>query len=52
MAETRPRVVIVGAGFSAWPAWLVVHLIRLVVLINRAWDYLFLERASRIIIDR
>lgn len=46
-------------GFSAWLVWLVVHLIRLVgfrnrlvVLINWAWDYLFLERASRIIIDR
>jgi NADH:ubiquinone reductase (H+-translocating) len=47
------------SGFSAWLVWLVVHLIRLVgfrnrlvVLINWAWDYFFLERASRIIIDR
>jgi NADH dehydrogenase FAD-containing subunit len=46
-------------GFTAWLVWLTVHLIRLVgfrnrlvVLINWAWDYLFLERASRIIIDR
>jgi NADH dehydrogenase len=45
-------------GFSAWLVWLIVHLVRLVafrnrlvVLINRAWDYLFFERASRIIIN-
>ena len=46
-------------GFAALLVWLVVHMIRLVgfrnrlvVLINWAWDYFFLERASRIIIDR
>ena len=45
------------SGFPAWFVWLSVHLIRLVgfrnrlvVLINWAWDYVFLERASRIIL--
>jgi NADH dehydrogenase len=44
--------------FSAWLVWLIVHLVRLVgfrnrlvVPINWAWDYLFFERASRIIIN-
>jgi NADH dehydrogenase len=43
-------------GFFAWAMWLVVHLIqligfrnRLVVLINWAWDYLFYDRAVRLI---
>ncbi len=43
-------------GFLAWAVWLVVHLMqlvgfrnRLVVLINWAWDYLFYERAVRLI---
>jgi len=43
-------------GFFAWIMWLVVHLIqligfrnRLVVLINWAWDYLFYDRAVRLI---
>lgn len=37
--------------------WLVVHLIRLIgfknrimVIINRAWDYFFLDRASRLVL--
>ncbi len=43
-------------GFAAWVLWLVVHLIqligfrnRLLVLINWAWDYLFYDRAVRLI---
>lgn len=43
-------------GFVAWVLWLVVHIIqligfrnRLVVLINWAWDYLFYDRAVRLI---
>lgn len=43
-------------GFMAWMIWLVVHLMqlvgfrnRLVVLINWAWDYLFYDRAVRLI---
>ncbi len=44
-------------GFPAWILWLGVHLVnligfrnRLVVLINWAWDYLFYERAMRVIL--
>jgi len=44
------------SGFVAWLVWLVVHLIQLigfrnrfVVLINWIWDYLFYERAVRLI---
>ena len=44
-------------GFFAWWVWLVVHLAqligfrnRLVVLINWAWDYIFYDRAIRLII--
>jgi len=44
-------------GFPAWILWLVVHISkligfrnRLVVLINWAWDYLFYERAVRLIL--
>jgi NADH dehydrogenase len=44
-------------GFPAWVVWLVVHLIRLVgfrnrlmVLISWAYDYLFLDRAVRLIV--
>jgi len=44
-------------GFAAWVVWLSVHLAkligfrnRLVVLINWAWDYLFYERAVRLIL--
>jgi NADH dehydrogenase len=44
-------------GFPAWVLWLGVHLIkligfrnRLLVLINWAWDYLFYERAVRLIL--
>lgn len=44
-------------GFAAWILWLSVHLFnligfrnRLVVLINWAWDYLFYERAVRLIL--
>ncbi len=43
-------------GFPAWVAWLVLHLVRiidlrnrLVVLLNWTWDYLFYERAVRLI---
>ena len=43
-------------GFFAWVVWLVVHIIqligfrnRLLVLINWFWDYLFYERAIRLI---
>lgn len=43
-------------GFSAWILWLVIHLLyligfrnRLVVAINWAWDYVFFERAIRLI---
>jgi NADH dehydrogenase len=43
-------------GFAAWVAWLVVHIVfligfrnRLLVLINWAWDYLFYERAVRLV---
>lgn len=45
------------SGFPAWVIWLTVHLAkligfrnRLVVLINWAWDYLFYERAVRLIL--
>lgn len=44
-------------GFPAWIVWLAVHIYqligfrnRLVVMINWAWDYLFFERAVRIIL--
>jgi len=44
-------------GFAAWVVWLSVHLVkligfrnRLLVLINWAWDYLFYERAVRLIL--
>ncbi len=43
-------------GFLAWLIWLVIHIMRLggfrnrmVVLINWAWDYLFYDRAVRLI---
>jgi NADH dehydrogenase len=43
-------------GFLAWAVWVVVHLIRqvgfrnrLLVLINWAWDYIFYDRAVRLI---
>jgi NADH:quinone reductase (non-electrogenic) len=43
-------------GFIAWVVWLVVHLIgligfrnKLIVLINWTWDYLFYDRAVRLI---
>lgn len=46
-------------GFPAWVVWLVVHLIQLIgfrnkllVLINWAWDYLFYDRAVRLITQR
>jgi NADH dehydrogenase len=45
-------------GFPAWVAWLFIHLInligfrnRLIVLINWAWDYIFYERAVRLITE-
>ena len=44
-------------GFWAWVAWLVVHLVKLIgfrnrlfVLTNWAWNYIFFERAVRLII--
>jgi NADH dehydrogenase len=46
------------AGFPAWLLWLSIHLYtligfrnRLLVLINWAWDYLFYERAVRLIVS-
>lgn len=46
-------------GFLAWVAWLLVHLVkligfrnRLVVLTNWAWNYLFFDRAVRLILRR
>jgi NADH dehydrogenase len=43
-------------GFVAWVVWLVVHLIgligfrnKLIVLINWTWDYVFYDRAVRLI---
>jgi NADH dehydrogenase len=46
-------------GFFAWAAWLVVHLVKLIgfrnrlsVLLSWAWDYLFFERAARLIVPR
>ena len=45
------------AGFVGWVIWLTVHLInvisfrsRLIVLINWAWEYLFLDRPVRLIV--
>jgi NADH dehydrogenase len=45
------------AGFLAWILWLRIHLYRLIgfrnrllVLINWVWDYLFYERAVRLIV--
>jgi NADH dehydrogenase len=44
-------------GFLAWLAWLGLHIVqligfrnRLLVLINWAWDYLFYDRAVRLIL--
>lgn len=43
-------------GFVAWLLWIVIHVVRLIgfrnrvlVMINWAWDYLFYERAVRLI---
>lgn len=43
-------------GFPAWVVWLIVHLVQLIsfrnrmlVLINWTWDYLFFDRAVRLI---
>jgi len=45
------------SGFPGWVLWLVVHLInvisfrsRLVVLVNWAWEYVFLDRPIRLIV--
>jgi NADH dehydrogenase len=45
-------------GFPAWITWLFVHLLqlvgfrnRLLVLVNWIWDYLFYQRAVRLITD-
>lgn len=47
------------SGFTAWVLWLLVHLSfligfrnRLMVMIGWAWDYLFAERAVRLIMPR
>ena len=52
---------VAGMGFTglvAWLLWLVIHLFnligfrnRVIVLINWAWDYLFMERAIRLILS-
>lgn len=46
-------------GLPAWLLWLSFHLVKLIgfrnrvlVLLNWAWDYLFLERAVRLILPR
>jgi NADH dehydrogenase len=46
-------------GFIAWLMWLGVHILKLIgfrnrilVLVNWAWDYLFYERAVRLIFPR
>jgi NADH:quinone reductase (non-electrogenic) len=46
------------SGFPAWILWLGIHLYgligfrnRLLVLIDWAWDYLFYERAVRLIVS-
>ena len=46
-------------GYPAWILWVVIHLFklisfrnRLLVMINWAWDYLFFERALRLIMPR
>ena len=46
-------------GYPAWLLWLFVHLINLIgfrnkllVMLNWAWDYLFFERAIRLIFPR
>jgi NADH dehydrogenase len=48
-----------ATGFVAWVMWLFIHLLylvgfrnRLFVLFTWAWDYIFFERAARIIIPR
>ena len=45
------------SGFVAWVAWLTLHLVeligyrnRMIVLVNWAWEYLFFQRAVRIVI--
>jgi NADH dehydrogenase len=45
-------------GFTAWIAWLVVHLVwligfrnKLIVLLAWAWDYLLYDRSVRLITD-
>lgn len=44
-------------GFPAWVLWLLIHIVKLVgfrnrlsVLVNWAWDYIFFEKASRLIL--
>jgi len=46
------------AGFSAWVAWLTLHLVELIgyrnrvlVLVNWAWEYLFFQRAVRVVVE-
>jgi len=45
------------SGFLGWSMWLAVHLVnvisfrsRIVVLVNWAWEYLFYDRAVRLIV--
>jgi NADH:ubiquinone reductase (H+-translocating) len=47
------------SGFTAWLAWLFIHLLylvgyrnRLVVLFNWAWSYVFYKRGARLITQR
>jgi NADH dehydrogenase len=51
------RRTVTFTGFFAWFAWLAVHLVlligfrnRILVMFKWAWDYLFFERAVRLIV--
>ena len=51
------RRTVTFTGFFAWAAWLAVHLVlligfrnRILVMFKWAWDYLFFERAVRLIV--
>jgi NADH dehydrogenase len=46
------------SGFPGWAMWLAVHLrnvvtfrARVIVLLNWAWDYLFYDRPTRLILS-
>ena len=45
---TRPRVVVVGAGFGG--LWAARTLAREAKLINWAWNYVFSKRAVRLVL--